>query len=64
MNEEQRRVQCHERKRDVVFHAALRPLEAAALPAKPPRIRGALKQAKEPWRRVERGIYRQKIWVR
>ena len=50
--------------KDIVFHAALRPLEVAALPAKPPRIRGALKQAKEPWRRVERGIYRQKIWVR
>ena len=50
--------------KDIVFHAALRPLEAAALPAKPLRIRGALKQAKEPWRRVERGIYRQKIWVR
>ena len=64
MNEEQRRVQCHERKRDVVFHAALLPLEAAALPAKPPQVRGALHQAKAVWQRVEQEDYRQKIWVR
>ena len=52
------------KKENIIFRAALRPLEAAALPAKTRKIRGALHQAKEPWRRLEQGVYRQKIWVR
>ena len=50
---------------NVVFRAALEPLEAAAIKAKAPAPRGALKQAKTVWERLERGEdQRQKIWVR
>ena len=49
----------------VVFRAALEPLEAAMLPADERAPRGALKQAKTVWERLERGDdQRQKIWVR
>ena len=48
---------------NVVFRAALEPLEAAAIKAKAPR--GALHQAKSVWQRLEgTGGQRQKIWVR
>lgn len=51
--------------RNVVFRAALEPLEAAVLPAGERAPRGALKQAKTVWERLERGDdQRQKIWVR
>ena len=50
---------------NVVFRAALEPLEAAMLPAGERAPRGALKQAKNVWERLERGDdQRQKIWVR
>lgn len=64
MNEKRCKAPIYEPEKNVVFHAALRPLEAAALPAKPPQMRGSLHQAKELWRRVEQGDYRPKIWVR
>ena len=40
---------------NVVFRAALEPLEAAMLPAGERAQRGALKQAKTVWERLERG---------
>ena len=40
---------------NVVFRAALEPLEAAMLPAGERAPRGALKQAKTVWERLERG---------
>ena len=50
---------------NVVFRAALEPLEAALLPAGERAPRGALKQAKPVWARLDRGDgQRQKIWVR
>ena len=50
---------------NVVFRAALEPLEAAAIKAKAPAPRGALHQAKSVWQRLEgTGSQRQKIWVR
>lgn len=50
---------------NVVFRAALEPLEAAAIKAKAPAPRGALHQAKSVWQRLEgTGGQRQKIWVR
>lgn len=57
MNEKRCKAPIYEPEKNVVFHAALRPLEAAALPAKPPQMRGSLHQAKELWRRVEQGDY-------
>ena len=45
---------------NVVFRAALEPLEAAAIKAKAPAPRGALHQAKSVWQDGQR----QKIWVR
>ena len=38
---------------NVVFRAALEPLEAAAIKAKAPAPRGALHQAKSVWQRLE-----------
>ena len=38
---------------NVVFRAALEPLEAAAIKAKAPALRGALHQAKSVWQRLE-----------
>ena len=50
---------------NVVFRAALEPLEAAASKAKAPAPRGALHQAKNVWRRLDgTQAQRQKIWVR
>ena len=50
---------------NVVFRAALEPLEAAMLPAKAPAPRGALHQVKSVWQRLEgTGGQRQIIWVR
>ena len=45
MNEKRCKAPIYEPEKNVVFHAALRPLEAAALPAKPPQMRGSLHQA-------------------
>lgn len=50
---------------NVVFRAALEPLEAAVLPAAERRPRGALHQAQSTWQRLEHAdAQRQKIWVR
>ena len=50
---------------NVVFRAALEPLEAAAIKAKAPAPRGALHQAKSVWQRLEgTGGQRHKTWVR
>ena len=55
MNEKRCKAPIYEPEKNVVFHAVLRPLEAAAQPPKPPQMRGSLHQAKELWRRVEQG---------
>ena len=50
---------------NVVFRAALEPLEAAVLPAVERAPRGTLHQAKDVWRRLDGAEnQRQKIWVR
>ena len=50
---------------NVVFRAALEPLEAAVLPAGERAPRGTLHQAKSIWRRLDGADdQRQKIWVR
>lgn len=50
---------------NVVFKAALEPLEAAVLPAVERAPRGTLHQAKDVWRRLDGAEnQRQKIWVR
>ena len=50
---------------NVVFRAALEPLEAAVLPAAERAPRGTLHQAKDVWRRLDGSEnQRQKIWVR
>ena len=50
---------------NVVFRAALEPLEAAVLPAAERAPRGTLHQAKAVWRRLDGSEnQRQKIWVR
>ena len=50
---------------NVVFRAALEPLEAAVLPAVERAPRGTLHQAKDVWRRLDGAKnQRQKIWVR
>ena len=58
-NREDRRME------NVVFKAALEPLEAAVLPAAERAPHGTLHQAKDVWRRLDgNGDQRQKIWVR
>ena len=53
------------RMENVVFKAALEPLEAAVLPAVERAPRGTLHQAKDVWRRLDGAKnQRQKIWVR
>ena len=63
MNEKRCKAPIYEPEKNVVFHVALRPLEAAALPAKPPQMRGSLHQATEPGRRAAQGASRQTRWV-
>lgn len=60
-----RKTRENQRMENVVFKAALEPLEAAVLPAVERAPRGTLHQAKDVWRRLDGAEnQRQKIWVR